>query len=165
MKTIDPVELGRCFDRHAAVLVLLARQWCSSPEDVVQESFLKLSSASPTPDNPAAWLFRVVRNGAISAGRSEWRRKKRENLRQHLQQDWFVHDPAQKLDADTAVMALAKLPREEREVIISHLWGGLTFDEIARVVESSSSTCHRLYVRGLEQMRVSLGEIHVHGSM
>jgi len=164
VQTIDPVELGRCFDRHAAVLILLARQWCSSPEDVVQESFLKLSSASPSPDNPAAWLFRVVRNGAISAGRSERRRKMREGLFQKTQHDWFIHDPAQKLDADAAMTALAKLSPEEREVIISHLWGGLTFDEIARVVESSSSTCHRLYVRGLEQMRVCLGEIHVHES-
>lgn len=161
MQTIDPVELGRCFDRHAAVLVLLARQWCSTPEDVVQESFLKLSLARPQPTHPAAWLFRVVRNAAISAGRSERRRQGREQRWQQTQNDWFAHDPSLKLDADKAVAILQQLDAHEREIIISHLWGGLTFEEIAQVVGSSSSTCHRLYVRGLEQIRQCLGEIHV----
>jgi len=62
----------------AGVLVLLARQWCGTPEDVVQEAFLKLSAATPIPNHPAAWLFRVVRNAAVSAGRSERRRGKHE---------------------------------------------------------------------------------------
>ena len=160
MQTIDPVELGRCFDRHAAVLVLLARQWCSSPEDVVQESLLKLSIAKPVPDNPSAWLFRVVRNAAISAGRSERRRKGHEQRLCQMQSDWFIHDPSLKMDADKAVSVLQQLETDEREIIISHLWGGLTFEEIAQVVGSSSSSCHRIYARGLEQMRQSLGEIH-----
>ncbi|MHC5544342.1 RNA polymerase sigma factor, partial [Singulisphaera rosea] len=60
--------LGRLLDRHSAALELYARQWCDVPEDVVQEAFLKLSAQGLVPSRPAAWLFRVVRNGAISAG-------------------------------------------------------------------------------------------------
>jgi len=37
---MDPTFLGRLIDRHAAALVLYARQWCAAPEDVVQDAFL-----------------------------------------------------------------------------------------------------------------------------
>jgi DNA-directed RNA polymerase specialized sigma24 family protein len=33
----------------------------------VQEAFLKLVEQRSQPDRPLAWLYRVVRNGAISA--------------------------------------------------------------------------------------------------
>ena len=64
---MDHDWLGRLVDRHAAALELYARQWCDTPEDVVQEAFLKLAGQRPLPDKPAAWLFRVVRNGALNA--------------------------------------------------------------------------------------------------
>jgi RNA polymerase sigma factor (sigma-70 family) len=157
---IDPAELGRCFDRHAGVLVLLARQWCAHPEDVVQEAFLKLSQTTPTPDNPAAWLYTVVRHGAISAGRSAQRRRRREA--RVSQDDWFTHDPGQQLDADAAVAALQQLIEDERAAIIAHLWGGQTFETIGQMLGTSSSSAHRLYAKGLEQLRVRLGEpLHV----
>ena len=39
---MGPEQLGELVDRHAAALVLYARQWCACPEDVVQTAFLKL---------------------------------------------------------------------------------------------------------------------------
>ncbi|MGA9923590.1 MAG: RNA polymerase sigma factor, partial [Isosphaeraceae bacterium] len=65
---MDPDLLGNLLDQHAAALELFARQWCDVPEDVVQDAFLKLAAQRALPDNPAARLFRVVRNGAIDAG-------------------------------------------------------------------------------------------------
>lgn len=47
-------------------------------EVVVQDAFLKLAGQRALPDNPAAWLFRVVRNGAIDAGQAARRRKRYE---------------------------------------------------------------------------------------
>ena len=64
---MDSDWLGGLVDRYAAALELYARQWCHAPEDVVQEAFLKLVAQRPLPDQPAAWLFRVVRNGALNA--------------------------------------------------------------------------------------------------
>ncbi len=43
---MDPADLGRLLDRHARVLELYARQWCSQPEDIVQEAFVSLSRRS-----------------------------------------------------------------------------------------------------------------------
>src|SRR5271157_5882813 len=75
---MDPDLLGNLLDQHAAALELFARQWCDVPEDVVQDAFLKLAARRALPDNPAAWLFRVVRNGAIEAGQAARRRKRYE---------------------------------------------------------------------------------------
>ena len=42
-RRMDSDLLGRLLDQHAAALTLYARQWCDTPEDVVQEAFLKLA--------------------------------------------------------------------------------------------------------------------------
>jgi DNA-directed RNA polymerase specialized sigma24 family protein len=52
---------------------------------------------------------------------------------------------------------LRTLPLEQREVIVAHLWGGLSFEEIAVVSGCSASTAHRLYSAGLSMMRERLG--------
>ena len=69
MNPTGPELLGQLLDRHGRALVLFARQWTSSPEDVVQEAFVQLSRQTEAPRDPASWLYRVVRNGAISARR------------------------------------------------------------------------------------------------
>jgi DNA-directed RNA polymerase specialized sigma24 family protein len=66
---MTPSDLARLMDAHAAPLVLYARQWCDVPEDVVQEAFLKLSCQVRPPLDAIAWLYRVVRNGALDAAK------------------------------------------------------------------------------------------------
>jgi RNA polymerase sigma-70 factor (ECF subfamily) len=157
---MDHELLGRLLDDHAAALELYARQWCHSPEDVVQEAFLKLAGLHMPPENPAAWLFRVVRNGAIDAGQSARRRQRYEQAVAVESTPWFEDEAEAKpssVDPKQAAEALQSLPLEEREVIIAHLWGGLTFEQAAAVAGCSSSTAHRLYVRGLSILRERLG--------
>lgn len=157
---IDPITLGSLFDRHAGVLVLLARQHCDVPEDVVQESFLKLSRTTPVPDNCIGWLYQVTRRGAIDAGRSRSVRKRNEAAKARLAGEWFQLDPASQLDQEAAVEQLRLLDASVREIIIAHLWGGLTFEQIAQVCEMSSSSAHRQFQAGLEQIRQRLGVTH-----
>ena len=42
MDRAGPELLARLLDQHAAALALYARQWCDSPEDVVQDALLEL---------------------------------------------------------------------------------------------------------------------------
>jgi RNA polymerase sigma-70 factor (ECF subfamily) len=156
MPGVSPALLGDLLDRHAAALVLYARQFCSSPEDVVQEAFIALARQNVAPDQPGAWLYRVVRNGALSAARAEQRRKKHEAHAAERARAWFLSAEAARLDADTAADALAELPLEEREVIVAHLWGGLTFQQIAEITAQSASTAHRHYEAGLRALRTKL---------
>ena len=152
---MGPERLGYLVDRHAAALELYARQWCASPEDVVQEAFLKLSRQAAEPAAVAAWLYRVVRNAAVSAGRAERRRQQHESAAA-TRAGWFTDDAAGKLDAATLTEALTRLPLEQREVIVAHLWGGLTFEQVAELSGTSAVTAHRRYVSGLNELRTRL---------
>jgi RNA polymerase sigma-70 factor (ECF subfamily) len=153
---MKPDVLGRLLDEHAAALVLYARQWCASPEDVVQEAFVKLAAQRPEPDNCLAWLYRVVRNGALTAARSDRRRRFHESYAASHLPTWFVPAEGTSLDAATATAALADLPIEQREPLVAHLWGGLTFEQIGELIGVSSSTAHRRYLTALATLRERL---------
>jgi len=154
---MDPELIGDLIDRHAATLELFARQWCDTAEDAVQEAFVKLAGQDPIPDQPVAWLFRTVRNGAVNAGIARRRRSRHEAEAAAHNPSWFQPDFTPEIDPDQVQSSLAVLPIEQREVIVAHLWGGLTFQEIASLVGSSSSSIHRRYQAGLTTLRENLG--------
>jgi RNA polymerase sigma-70 factor (ECF subfamily) len=149
--------LSRLFEEHGRALELFARQFCNSPEDAVQHAFLKLAKLGEASDTVVAWLYRVVRNRAISLARSEARRRRRERRAADAAQPWFEPSYADKLDAQAAAEALKALPQDEREIIVAHIWGGLTFEQIGRVVGCGASTAHRRYKAGLSSLRERLG--------
>ena len=152
---MTPRLLADLIAEHVAALVLFARQWCDSPEDVVQDAFCKLVAA-PLPNDPVAWLFRAVRNAAIDAGRSTRRRLKRERSTARPVR-WFAESEIDGLDAEAAVVALESLPSDLREVIIARLWGGLTLEQIAIAAECSVSSVHRRFDAGIAILRERLG--------
>ncbi len=156
MSGIGPELLARLLDERGAALELYARSWCDTPADVVQEAFVQLARQPVEPPNVLAWLHRTVRNGAISAGRAARRRRQHERAVARGV-DWFAPDPAAGLDPQAAGEALAELPLDEREVIVAHLWGGLTFAEIGPLAGIAASTAHRRYQAGLEALRKRLG--------
>jgi RNA polymerase sigma-70 factor (ECF subfamily) len=137
--------------------VLYARQWCQCPEDVVQQAFVILAQQATAPASPAGWLYRVVRNGAISASRSASRRSRREAAVAHRAEPWFETCEGDRLDAQEATQALQRLPIEQRETIVARLWGQLSFEEIAELTGSSTSSVHRWYQKGLAALRERLG--------
>jgi RNA polymerase sigma-70 factor (ECF subfamily) len=147
MSVINPELLARLFDRHAPALVLYARQWCETPEDVVQDAFVKLARLRTQPERTIPWLFRVVRNAAINAGRNDRNRRKLE-VRWLGKETWFASDD-ERIDAQHATRLLAELELEIREVIIARFWGELKFEDIASIQGCSVATAHRRYVRGL----------------
>jgi RNA polymerase sigma factor (sigma-70 family) len=153
---VGPELLGRLFDRHAAALELYARQWCDCPEDVVQEALIKLVEQSRRPNDVVAWLYRAVRNGAISALRSNRRRKHHEAEAAVRRPAWFEASAGDPIDARAAAVALESLPIEQREVVVARLWGGLSFQQIGRLADVSDSTAHRRYETALSALRTKL---------
>jgi RNA polymerase sigma-70 factor (ECF subfamily) len=153
MEPLDHDSLSRLLDEHSAALVLYAQQLCAAPEDVVQEAFIRLMRQRPSPDNVVGWLYRVVRNEAVSASRRAMRRTRHEAAAGARRESWFKPSPGDALDAAAAVAALEALPRAEREVIVLRLWSALSLDEIAEVIETSTSTAHRRYENGLKLLR------------
>jgi DNA-directed RNA polymerase specialized sigma24 family protein len=101
-----------------------------------------------------------VRNGAINAAIAA-RRRRRHETHAASSRSWFRAPPdpnrPDALDPAVAEAELQGLPLDQREVIVAHLWGGLTFEEIGQVSGTSSSSAHRLYAAGLSALRERLG--------
>lgn len=157
MDRVDAKLVTELADQHGAALVLYAQQWCESPEDVVQEAFLALVRQAQRPENPVGWLYRVVRNGAISVSRSATRRMRRETRLAGRGEPWFETAAEDRLDAKTVTAALRELPLDQRETIVARLWGGLSLEEVAVLSEVSIATAHRRFQAGLAALRERLG--------
>ena len=154
VNAIDPAYLSQLIDEHGDVLVLYAQQWCRTPEDVVQEAFIRLMRQQSVPENIVGWLYRVVRNEAISVSRAEASRVRHET--QAVRLPLWVAVEGERLDAEAATKALQSLPIDQRETIVLRLWSGLTYEQIAELTDCSTSSAHRCYVAGLKALRKNL---------
>ncbi|MFO0889843.1 MAG: sigma-70 family RNA polymerase sigma factor [Isosphaeraceae bacterium] len=156
MPSIGHEILGSLFDTHARALLLYARQWSrgSEAEDVVQEAFASLARQEDLPEQVVPWLFRTVRNAAISAARSRQRRWRREE-RASSPEAWFSAAD-DRIDGREATRLLAELEPDLREVVVARIWGGLTFEQIAALQGCSLTTAHRRYQSGLAGLQERL---------
>jgi RNA polymerase sigma-70 factor (ECF subfamily) len=160
MPRITPEELGRLYRQHAPALRLYARQWPASDEDLVQDAFVKLAQNWFVPEQVLPWLYRVVRNGALAAGRGEARRRQRQD-KVRAPEAWFA-SADNGLDGQEATRLLRNLPLEQREVVVARIWGGLKFEEIAELVGCALPTAHRRYQAGLATLREMLEKPWTH---
>lgn len=152
MPSVDATLLAEMLDRHGAALALYARQWTAAADDCVQEALVELSRLQTRPDNPTAWLYRVVRNRALNAVRAEQRRVAHE---QSAAEARAARQPNETDPVDAVGLndALATLTPTDREIVVLRVWGGLAWQEIAELVGGSKSGAQRAYVQALEQLR------------
>jgi RNA polymerase sigma-70 factor (ECF subfamily) len=100
--------------------------------------------------NPKAYLFAAVRNAVASRARRP---------RAARTQELAEVAAADETEDDVAVRAaVLDLPAEQREVVALHIWGGLTFAEIGRVIGISQNTAASRYRYALEKLRKALGD-------
>ena len=153
-------EFAALIKSQLPALLLFARQWPhDSPEDIVQEAFMRLLEQPESPENVTAWLFSVVRNLSNNHIRSEKRRKTREFAKSSQHPPWFV-TPENESEADDnhieLIEQLQQLPFQYREVIVAKIWGKLTFEQIAAIQETSISSAHRTYQAGIRLLQEKL---------
>lgn len=153
---VTPEILGRLLDEHGGALVLYAGQWTSTPDDCVQEALVELVRQPALPHSPVAWLFRVVRNRAISQARAAGRRKKHEAQAATLLPAWTQPADEPPFSAQELAAAIESLSDEHREVLVARLWGGLGFEEIAELIGAATSSAHRRYAAALAHLRTHL---------
>ena len=135
-------------------LLLFARQWPhDSPEDIVQEAFMRLLELPEPPENVTAWLFTVVRNLSNNHIRAEKRRKNRELRKSSQVSPWFVTPCETNENHTELIEQLQQLPFQYREVIVAKIWGKLTFDQIAAIQGTSTSSAHRAYQTGIRLLQ------------
>lgn len=156
METVDPRVLDQLIRAHCPALVLYARQFCSTPEDAVQDAIVQLMKQEESPQEPIPWLFRTVRNRSLNLNRSQSRRSRHEQIVRESKPVWFERDLEKGLDAELATKALEELDVELRETLVAKIWGGLSFEQIATLTDTSASTAFRRYERGLADLRDAL---------
>ena len=146
-------RLTPLFEKLAGPLRLFARQWLepAAAEEVVQEAFVRLLGQRQLPDDPAAWLFTVVRRAALDGLRR--RRVRHAALPKLVPADMETADP---LAAAEAVAALAELPDRQREIVIARHWGDLGFAAIAALLGIAVSTAHSDYTAAIAALRERL---------
>ena len=144
-------HIAALVERHAVPLQLWVGRNGVTAEDVVQEAFCRLAVLDPPPDQPVAWLYRVVRNLAITQRLSRKRRRSRE--KQVAAAESVNADPSERLQVDEAVNAVMQLDDPLREVLTARIWGQLTFDEIGVLCKISTATASRRYRNALEKLR------------
>jgi RNA polymerase sigma factor (sigma-70 family) len=101
-----------------------------------------------------AWLVRVTRNRLLQWHRGNRRRRDREiKVGESVWFDCEILNVDQRLDAREVTAALIAMSSPQREVIVMHLWGDMTFESIAEVIGVSRATAHRAFTSGLETLR------------
>jgi RNA polymerase sigma-70 factor (ECF subfamily) len=150
---IDARQLGELLDQHGGALALYAAGWTKDPDDCVQEALVELARQRIVPNNAVAWLYRVVRNRALNAGRGERRRRAREARAVRFRPAVSTRETADRLDGHAACDALERLPALDRQLVVLRVWGGLKWDDIARVTGQPRSTVHRRYQQALLELR------------
>ena len=132
----------------------------SRSEDAVHDAFLRLlrrqDALGDRMSDLKAYVFRAVRNAAIEQLRRLG--PPREALPD------YVFDPASGPAASAedaefkrqVVEWLSRLSSDERETIVQHLYGNLTFQEIATLRETPLGTVVSWYRRGLKKLRQNL---------
>ncbi len=122
-------------------------------EEAVQEAFLALASQAKLPESPLPWLVRVARNYVLQQYRSQSRREKRHRACQETEL-WLQPDECgQAIDAQEATEALRLLSADMSEIVMMHLWGEMSFSDIAAAVSMSRSSVHRKYQAAMELLR------------
>jgi RNA polymerase sigma-70 factor (ECF subfamily) len=147
------------FDAQGPALLLYARQWLPrlmDAEDAVQEGFVRFWRSRGRVRDSEAYLFACVRRCALEWHRGRRRRERREEKAARPEESLFVSS----LDLDERrrliEAALARLPLEQREVIVLKIWGDLTFAQIGSVLEVSPNTAASRYRYALDKLRLEL---------
>ena len=157
-------DIAAWVQEHGPQLVLFARQWVqdmADAEDVVQEAFVSFWPRKGRAHQPIAYLYQCVRNSAQNWARSRQRRRKHEA--QANRTPWFESNVSQLEIRETGELieaVLETLPIEQREVVVMHIWGNLTFREIAAALETPLPTAQSRYRYAMRRLRSQLEKVH-----
>jgi RNA polymerase sigma-70 factor (ECF subfamily) len=150
--TVRRDDIRRLYDEHDRVLLAYA---CSllgdvaAAEDVVHQVFLRLLRGDVAISGaPAAYLCRAVRNTAFNVRRG-WSRE----VAFESAATWLEAPPGLEETGLALQQALGMLPCEQREVVVLHVWGQLTFGEIGEAIDIPPNTAASRYRYGLAKLR------------
>jgi len=163
-----PTDIERLYDEHAqavfAFLLNFTRHEADT-RDLLQEAFVKLAKRPGLLDgvrDERAFLLRIAHNLALDLIR---RRGTREKYHGQLGDEPApIFAPAAEPDESAFRQALSgalgDLPAEQRTVVHLKLWEGLTFEQIAELLDVPLNTAASRYRYGLDKLRDRLRPLY-----
>ena len=163
-----PGDIERLYDEHAQSLFAFLLNFTrdeNDTRDLLQEIFVKIAREPHLLDNvhnERAYLIRLARNLAVDSIR---RRDSRERAKESVAVDQSsifasAGDPDEELFRRELAVALKDLPDEQGTVAYLKLWEGLTFDEIADILDISPNTAASRYRYALDKLRERLRPLY-----
>jgi RNA polymerase sigma-70 factor, ECF subfamily len=148
-------DLEVLYRQHGAALLLFALAITgerSRAQDAVHHVFLKLLESGDLnrARDQKAYLFGCVRNAVLDE------RKRQDRNRPLDDSAWFSPPDRDYTAERTLKLALAALPDDQRQIVVLHIWGELTFSQIADLLELSPNTAASRYRYALDKLRESL---------
>lgn len=145
-------DVRELYEKHGRALLAYASALLRDPsaaEDVLHQVFLNVMRGRASINGePPAYLFRAVRNAALNHIRGQSREVELGDA------GVWLEGPDGSTETSLALQsALRQLPDEQREVIVLHVWGQLTFEEAAAVIGISPNTAASRYRYGLAKLK------------
>jgi RNA polymerase sigma-70 factor, ECF subfamily len=150
---LNTKEIEEMYRQHGAALLLFASAISGDrarAQDALHQVFLKLmeNGRLSEAEDKKAYLFACVRNAVLNDANAQNR-----NTSLDGQSIWFA-PPDRDYPAERNLRrALAALPVDQREVVVLHMWGELTFSEVGNLLDVSSNTAASRYRYGLTKLR------------
>lgn len=157
--------LQKQLEKHWQRLYRIAYSWCHDPElasDLVQETMRKALRKSHQLNNEEAlnaWLLKILTNC--------WRDYYRKHKETQPFDESLLHDEARGEEDNERVMiviqvrkAIANLPREQREAITLVDLEGLSYSEVAEVLDIPIGTVMSRLCRARRQLKVLLDVVN-----
>ena len=149
-------EIELLYRQHSPALVLFATGITgerSRAQDAVQQVFLKLieDGSRHQAVDAKAYLFASVRNAVLNDATI-----RRRNVALDPELAWFEPPDRDYAGEVHLRRALSGLPDDQRDVTILHVWGELTFAQIAEVLDISANTAASRYRYALARLREAM---------
>jgi RNA polymerase sigma-70 factor, ECF subfamily len=152
----NTAEIEALYRQHGAALLLFASAISGDrgrAQDAVHQVFLKAIENGKVSQatNKKAYLFACVRNTVLNGAKLQSR-----NMPLDVDSAWFSPPDRDYAAEQNLRRALGQLPDDQREVTVLHVWGELTFLEIADLLGISSNTAASRYRYALAKLRGSM---------
>jgi RNA polymerase sigma-70 factor (ECF subfamily) len=119
----------------------------ASAEDILHQVFARLLRGDiEITGSPVPYLYRAVRNASLNHIRNREREVE-------LDEGWFDSPSGMEQLGLELQSALQELPEEQREIVLLHVWGQMSFDEAAAALGISANTAASRYRYGLSKLR------------
>ena len=157
----DAAEIESLYRQHGAALLLFASAITgerSRAQDALHHVFLKLIEDGNLRHalDKKAYLFACVRNAVLNEAKIRNRHTPLDADSVRLTSAWFTPPDRDYAAERNLRHALSILPGDQREVIVLHIWGELTFAQIADLLEISANTAASRYRYALAKLRETM---------